>query len=313
MSKIDNFAIQFKKWGIALVLLGMIIIFSITTPKFFSVMNISNLVGQNVVYGIMACGVLFPIISGGFDLSIGSTAALAGIITADILVRTESIFLSILAGLSVGIIVGLCNGLLITKLKINAFVITLGTMTSVRGLIFIYTHAEPIYGFPAKYNVIGMGTWGFIPIPMLIWFVVAALCYFVFKYTKFGTYVYAVGGNENSANLSGVKVDFIKICCFTISGFFASTAGIILLFRIMTGIAQAAGGYELIAMAACFIGGCKLGGGKGGVLEAVVGTFILGIILNELNLLGVSAYWHSTVLGIIIIVAVALYTEKKAI
>ena len=313
MSEIKNFTIQFHKLGIWFVLLGMIIIFSIITPKFINVTNISNLVGQNVVYGIMACGVVFPIITGGFDLSVGSTAALTGIITASILVSTENFLLSILGGLSVGIIIGLCNGLLITKMKINPFVITLGTMIAVRGLVYIYTHGEPIYGFPAKYNVIGMGTWGFIPVPLVIWFVIVALLYFVFKHTKFGTYIYAVGGNEDAANLSGVKVDFIKICSYIISGFLASTAGIVLLFRVMTALAQAAQGYELTAMAACFIGGCKLGGGKGGALETVVGAFILGIILNELNLLGVSSYWHSTVTGIIIIVAVALYTERKAI
>lgn len=313
MSKINNVGIQFQKWGNLLVLLGMIIIFSIITPKFISGVNINNLVGQNVIYGIMACGVLFPILSGGFDLSIGSITALSGIVTANILLSTGSFLLSILAGLSVGIVFGLCNGLLITKLNINPFVSTLGTMTIVRGLVYIYTRGEPVYGFPAKYNIIGMGNWGVIPIPMVSWFVMAALCYFALKYTKFGIYVYAVGGNEDSAKLSGVKVDLIKIYCYIISGFLASTAGIILLFRVMTALTQAAQGYELTAMAACFIGGCKIGGGKGGLPQAVIGTFILGIILNEMNLFGISSYWREAVTGVIIIVAVAIATERKAV
>lgn len=302
---------RLRSWGIAIVFLVLVAVFSIVTPLFFTINNLRNLFEQNVVYGILACGMLFPIITGGFDLSVGSTAALTGIVTATLLSRGTNAILAVILGLLVGVGIGTLNGVLISIVGINPFVTTLGTMTAVRGLVFIFTRGMPVSGIPPALNVIGMGSIGIIPVPMLIWLLVFACCFFVLRYARFGAYVYAVGGNEHSAFLSGVKVNKIKIISYAISGMLASLAGLVLLFRVMLAVGQAANGYELIAIGACVIGGCELDGGKGGAVEAVLGTLILGVILNELHLLGVSPYWESTITGLMILLAVGLTSRKK--
>ena len=296
-----------KRGRTLFVLIGMFIAFSVVSPQFRSAINISNIFEQNAVIGVIACGMAFMLIIGGFDLSIGSVAALTGILVAMVLRNSpNAIFLAILCGLAVGGGVGLSNGLLISKVGINPFVTTLGMMVVSRGLVFVITVGKPVYGFPMRYNVVGMGRLGPIPIPMIIWGLVVFIAHIVLKYTRFGQYVYAVGGNETVARLSGINADRMKILTATLTGFLASLAGIVLVLRVMTALPQAATGYELQAIAAAVVGGCALGGGIGGVAGTVVGTLILGVIINALHILGVSAYWESAVTGMVILIAVGI-------
>lgn len=303
-----------KRGTTLLILIGMVIVFSFVSPQFRSVVNILNIFEQNAVIGIIACGMAFMIIMGGFDLSVGSVAALTGIVVATILRDSPNAFLiAILAGLATGGGVGLINGLLIAKVGINPFVTTLGMMVICRGLIFIISLGKPIYGFPLYYNVIGMGKLGPIPIPMIIWGVIVLVAHVILKYIRFGQYVYAVGGSETVARLSGVRIERVKILTCMLNGILASLAGILLVFRVMAALPQAAVGYELTAIAAAVVGGCALGGGRGSVLGTVIGTLILGVIINGLHIIGVSAYWESAVTGVIILIAVGIdMVSRKA-
>ena len=296
-----------KRGATLLILFGMFAVFAIISPPFRSMVNILNIFEQGSVLGIVACGMAFMIIVGGFDLSVGSTAALTGMVVGLILRDHPNAFIpAIAAGLGIGVTVGLLNGLMITKVGINPFITTLGMMVIVRGLVFVLTTGKTIYGFPDRFNMIGMGKIGPVPVPMIIWGLVVLACHVVLKYTRFGQYTYAVGGNETVAHLSGINVDNTKIMAAVITGFLASVAGIVLVFRVMAALPQAAASYELYAIAAAVVGGCALGGGVGGVLGTVIGTLVLGVIINGLHIVGVSSYWESTVTGVIILLAVGI-------
>lgn len=301
-----------KSASTILILIAMIITFSVISPQFLSKVNLLNIVEQNAVLGIIACGMAFMIIIGGFDLSVGSTAALSGVVVALILQEYPGgLFLAILVGLAVGSLVGLCNGLLISKVGINPFITTLGMMVIVRGLVFVITKGNTLFGFPNEYNVIGMGFLGPLPLPMTIWGLVVVACHFILKYTKFGQYVYTVGGNEKVAHLSGINADRIKLMAAVLCGFLASMGGIVLLFRVMAASPRAGNMYELYAIAATVLGGCALGGGIGGVLGTVIGALLLGVIINGLHIVGVSAYWEATITGLIILIAVAIDVASR--
>ena len=291
----------------SLILIGMVVTFSIISPHFLSKANIYNILDQNVVFGIMACGMAFMIITGGFDLSVGSTAALTGVVVASILKRyPDALIIAALAGLGIGALAGLCNGMLISKVGINPFITTFGMMVVIRGMVFGVTEGRSIYDFPFKYNIIGMGKIGVISIPLIIWIFVVVVCYVILRHTKFGQYIYAVGGNEKVAHLSGVNVDGIKILTAVVCGILASLGGIVLVFRVMSALPQAGTMYELYAIAAAVLGGCSLKGGVGSVLGTVIGVLLLGVVINGLHMVGVSAYWEQTVTGLIIIFAVAI-------
>lgn len=301
-----------RRGSTLIILIGMFITFSVISPHFRGSVNILNIFEQNAVIGILACGMAYMIIIGGFDLSVGSVVALTGVTVGLILRDSPNAFpLAILCGLAVGAAVGLTNGLLISKVGINPFVTTLGMMVICRGLVFVITRGKPIYGFPMHYNVIGMGKLGPIPIPMLIWGVMVLIAYVGLKYTRFGQYVYAAGGSETVARLSGISISHMKILTAGLMGLLASVGGIVLVFRVMAALPQAGAGYELTAIAAAVVGGCALGGGKGGVLGTIVGTLILGVIINALHLLGVSAYWESAVTGMIILMAVGIDSVSR--
>ena len=290
-----------------LILIGMVITFSIISPYFLTKANIYNIFEQNVVFGIMACGMAFMIITGGFDLSVGSTAALAGVVVAVVLKKhPEALLIASLAGLGIGALAGLCNGMLISKVGINPFITTFGMMVVIRGMVFGFTEGRSIYDFPFKYNIIGMGKMGVFSIPLMIWLLVVIICYVILRHTKFGQYVYAVGGNEKVAHLSGVNVDRIKILSAIACGILAALGGIVLVFRVMSALPQAATMYELYAIASAVLGGCSLKGGIGNVLGTVVGVLLLGVVINGLHMVGVSAYWEQTITGLIFIFAVAI-------
>ena len=295
-----------KAWTMLFVLIGMILLSSFLSPAFRSPRNLLNIINQNSIYGLMALGMGTLILTGAIDLSAGSVVALSAVIATP-LFRDYGFIAGTVGCLLTGILVGLINGLIVTKLHISYFVTTLGTMQICRGIVYIITEGVPIQGVPVEYNVIGMGKLGgVIPIAALIWFVCAIIMHFVLKYTRTGQHIYAVGGSENAAWLAGVNTDKIRILAFVTCGFFCAFGGLILNLRTLMATADAGQSYEMTAIASCIVGGMSIDGGRGAILSSVTGALIMGLILNILQLLGVSSYWQMAVTGAIIIGAVAI-------
>jgi ribose transport system permease protein len=300
-----------KKYNMLFVLIGMLVICAVASPVFLSPKNLLNLLQQNSVYGIMAVGMSFLIISGAIDLSAGAVLALTGVAAAAVIMATGSYIIGVLAGLSMGVLVGLLNGVLVTKLKINYFISTLGTMTIINGVVLITTGGTPITGISPDFAIMGMGKLGAFPIAIIIWIAFVAFMQFLLKYTKYGQYVYAMGGNARAAWLSGINVDKYKILTYILTGLFASGGGILYLSRTLLAAPDAGTGYELKVIAACIVGGISLDGGKGDVFNSVIGVVILGLILNILQLSGVSSYYQDIITGLVIIAAVAASNISK--
>lgn len=296
---------NFKSLTMLLVFILMFLISIIVSPYFRTFRNIMNLLNQNAIYGIMALGMCCCILTGVIDLSAGSTVALAAVIGA-MAVRDIGFVPGVVLGLAVGTMVGVINGILVAKFKIGYFITTLGMMSICRGAVYIITDGMPVTGVPAQYNIFGMGRVFGVPVCAIIWFVCAIILGLVIKFTRMGQYLYAVGGNERATWLSGVNVDKIRIIAFAINGFFCGMAGLILIFRVLMATADAGTGYEMTAIAACVVGGMSLLGGKGNVFNTIVGTLIMGLILNILQLLGVSSYWQEALTGVVVIIAAGI-------
>ena len=293
---------------IGLILLCLIITF--VTPSFLTVANITNVFTQVSVNAIIAVGMTFVILTGGIDLSVGSTLAISGAISASVIKSTGNVFLAIIAASIVGILVGFVNGFLIAKGKLQAFIATLATMTIFRGLTLVFTNGTPISKLPESFLSIGNAKLGFIPIPVLITIVVAVISIYVLSQTRFGRYLYALGGNEESAKLSGINTDKIKMLTYVVSGFVSAIAGVIITSRIGSASPNAGTGFELDAIAAVVIGGTSLAGGEGKISGTIIGALIIGILNNGLNLMNVSPFYQSIVKGLVILIAVLL--DKKS-
>ena len=293
------------EYNMLFVLIGMVIVCMIISPTFRSPQNLINLLGHNAIFGVLAVGMTFVIITGGVDLSVGSVVALSAVAAANLFINF-GVAAGAFGALAIGLGVGLINGLLQTKLKMNHFVATLGMMTVVRGVVFIVTAGFPITGVPREYNVLGLGRLWIFPIGGLVWIVLVILVHFLLKRTKFGKYVYAIGGNMNATWLCGVNVNKVKVWVYGLCGLFAGFAGLMLTSRILMASADAGRSYELTAISACIVGGISLNGGRGSVFGSFVGTLILGLILNILQLMRVSTFWQDAIQGTIIIVAVAI-------
>jgi ribose/xylose/arabinose/galactoside ABC-type transport system permease subunit len=287
------------------VLILMMVVSAIINPIFLTSTNLFNILGQNAIVGVMALGMVFALITGSFDMSVSSTAALTAVV-ATYFFKSSGFVTGVIGGLCVGLVIGLINGLLVTKARINPFVTTLGMQTFGRGMVYIITGAKPITGIPAAYGVVGMGRVGPVPVPALIWAGFAVVMWAVLSKTVFGQYVYATGGNKRSAWLSGVNTDKVKISALILSGVFASIGGIIYNLRVLMCTADALSTYELTVMASCIIGGTSLEGGRGSVPGAIIGTLIMGILINILQIAGVSSFWQAAVTGVIIIGAVGI-------
>ena len=293
---------------IGLVLLCVVITF--VSPAFMTLSNITNVFTQVSTNAIIAVGMTFVILTGGIDLSVGSTVAISGAFAASIIKSTNNVFLAVLAAGIVGIVIGLINGLLISKGKLQAFIATLATMTIFRGATLVFTNGTPISKLPENFVNIGNGKLGFIPIPVIITVIVLVIAIYVLTQTRFGRYLYALGGNEDSARLSGINTTKIKTLVYVISGFASSIAGVIIASRIGSASPNAGTGFELDAIAAVVIGGTSLAGGEGRITGTLIGALIIGVLNNGLNLMNVSPFYQSIVKGLVILIAVLL--DKKS-
>ncbi len=297
-----------RRLGISLVLLALVVFMLATKDQFGTYANIANVLQQNAIIGIVACGMTFAIILGGFDLSVGAVAALASVVGANIMIDAAAFnfTLGIAGALLACLSIGAFNGFLIAYVRVNPFVATLGTMTVVRGLIFVYTNATPRFGVDYSFTTIGLGKILGVPIPTIIFVGIALLLGFVLHRTRFGHYVFAVGGNAKTASEMGIDVRRIRFSVYVLAAFCAACAGIILIGQTASAQPQAGLGYELTAIAAVIVGGASLGGGRGSMGGTIVGIFILGVVSNGLNLFGVSAFWQPVATGFILIAAVGL-------
>lgn len=306
----SNFKENLDKYKSLIGLVILCVVITFVSPAFMTLSNITNVFTQVSTNAIIAVGMTFVILTGGIDLSVGSTVAISGALAASIIKSTNNIFLAVLAAGVVGIVIGLINGLLISKGKLQAFIATLATMTIFRGATLVFTNGTPISKLPEKFVEIGNGKLGFIPIPVIITVIVLVIAIYVLTQTRFGRYLYALGGNEDSARLSGINTTKIKTLVYVISGFASSIAGVIIASRIGSASPNAGTGFELDAIAAVVIGGTSLAGGEGRITGTIIGALIIGVLNNGLNLMNVSPFYQSIVKGLVILIAVLL--DKKS-
>jgi ribose transport system permease protein len=292
--------------GLFVVFIVLVVIFSVLSPNFLSVPNWTNIFRQTSNLMLLSSGQTLVILTGGIDLSVGAAMGLVSVATAKTIIAADP-YLAIAAGLAVGLVVGLINGLLIGKLKIAPFVATLGTMTIAGGLAMVITNGAPVHGLPESWFLtLGRGFIGAIPIPVLFAFAGVAITFVVLNYTRFGRYLYAIGGNEEATILAGVNVNLCKISTYMIAGFFSAVAAVLLTSRVITGQPQLGTGMELDSIAAVVIGGTPLIGGSGSIAGTVIGVLIIGVLRNGLTLIGVSTFMQGVVIGIMLILAIYL-------
>ena len=300
-----------RQFGTLLGLIGLCVVLWILTPHFLTVSNLLNVAQQTSINAIIAVGLTFVIITAGIDLSVGSILAFSGVVLASVLRAGCPIALAMLVGLAVGMACGLVNGVLISFGRIPPFISTLGMMSVARGSALLYTSGRPISGFSESFRFLATGKILFIPAPVVIMLAVYLIAYFVLNRTKFGRYTYAIGGNEEAAILSGVNVKLYKTMVYGICGMLSALGAIILTARLNSAQPIAGMMYELDAIAATVIGGTSLMGGQGSVIGTLIGAFIMGVLRNGLNLLGVSSFFQQVVIGSVIIIAVLMDMALK--
>jgi ribose/xylose/arabinose/galactoside ABC-type transport system permease subunit len=310
-----------------LFLLVVMVIFTVLEPRFLSPINLFNVMRQVSIVGLLAVGMTFVILTAGIDLSVGSLLCLAGLVGAAVskggvaqgfAAGSEASAggyhwtLVLLAAVSVGITGGLIQGLAITRLKVPPFVVTLGGMTVFRGIALLFSNGGPISGFEPGYLWWGQGKIGIVPVPVIIFLACALLAHVVLRYMRYGRQVYAVGGNPEAARLSGLNVRWITCSVYMIVGFFCGLGAFVLSARLNSAEAVAGTGYELTVIASVVIGGTSLFGGSGSIFGTVIGTILIGILLNGLVILNVSPYIQQIIIGVIIVLAVAFDTYAKS-
>ena len=309
------------KYGIVLILLAMILAFSLLSEGFFTARNLFNIIRQISFMGLIAIGVTMVIITGGIDLGSGSVLALTAVLATSLAQLQTSatlkypglevpVIVPIVVALGVGALTGIINGSLIAKFKIPPFIATLGMMTVARGFALIYSN-KPLSQLTPEYNFIGQGILFGIPFPVILLIVVAVVIHIMLNNTPFGRYIYALGGNEQAARISGVNTDRVKIGVYTLAGLLSGMAGLVVSSRVGSGQPGQGMGIELDAIAAAVIGGTSLSGGIGTIWGTIVGALIIGVLDNGLILLNVDQYWITIVKGTIIVVAVIIDQRKN--
>jgi ribose transport system permease protein len=302
--------------GILLVLILMSTFLSLQTDTFLTSRNLFNILRAFSWVGISAFGEILVIITGGIDLSVGSTMALAGLVTALALTSWGlPVIPSIIIGLLTGGIIGLVNGLLISRAKLPPFIATLGLMSIARGICYGLTNGQPVRGLPASFNftgqydlqVAGVG----IPLPVIVMFVLVIVMSLFLNRTVWGYRIYALGGNEQATALSGINTGRVKLLVYTLCGLLTAVGGLLMTARLGVAAPTAALGYELDVIAAVVIGGTSLMGGEGTVLGVLIGAAIMQVLRNGLVLLGFPAYWQPAAIGLVIIVAITLDQLRK--
>jgi ribose/xylose/arabinose/galactoside ABC-type transport system permease subunit len=288
-------------YAIFVALVLEFILLALATDSFLTVNNLSNVLRQNAFTAIIAAGMTFVILTGGIDLSVGSVVGLGGVVCADVLVHGYGVAAGVGAGVLVGLLVGIVNGLAITRLRVPAFIVTLAMMLVARGAAYKYTDARTIANLPESFGALSSST--STAVLMGAVFVVA---WVVLMRTPFGRHVYATGGNQDAAWLSGVRIDRVQFAVYVVCGVTAGLAGVLVASRLNAGYPRAGEFYELDAIAAVVVGGTSLFGGRGSLWGTLAGAFFIGILNNGLNLFRVSPYDQLIVKGAVLLVAASL-------
>lgn len=307
-----------SRFGAFIFLIVLCVIFAVLEPAFLRPVNIFNVLRQVSIYGLLAIGMTFIILTAGIDLSVGSLLALSGLVAAAVEKGSTGLLTgggageaggyglpaAVAAAITVGLLGGLLQGLAISKLKVPPFIVTLGGLSAFRGAALVFSNGQPISAFREEYRWWGQGLLGPVPIPVIIFLSFAVLAFIVLRYTKYGRRIYAVGGNQEAARLSGLNVSGLILSVYVITGFFAGLSGFILSARLNSAEQVAGVGYELTVIAGVVIGGTSLFGGEGGIFGTVVGILLIGVLANGLTLMNVSSYYQQIIIGLIIVFAV---------
>ena len=290
---------------LALLIVGALI--SLATPYFLAVDNLMGVFRSFSLTAIMAIGMVMVIVTGGIDLSVGSVLGLSSLITAFAFLHGFSMPVAIASGLLSGLGVGVFNGILITWIGLPPFIATLGSLSIGRGAIYMITHGEPLTpDTPAAFGALGQGYVGFVPVPVIVLIAMAVFFSVIMRKSRFGRYVYATGGNEHAARISGVKTNQIKFAVYVLSGVISAVAGVISYSRYLSAELTAGLGAELDVIAAAAIGGASLAGGIGSVEGAVIGAALAGVIANGVVLVNIDTYAQQAITGAVIIIAVSI-------
>jgi len=296
----------FDQLGMVIILFLLCVAMAIFAPHFLEVNNALNVLKQLSFTAILAAGMTIVILTGGIDLSVGSIVALSGVISVLSLNHGVNPIIAILLGIAVGIVAGFINGYLTAVPKLPSFIVTLGSMTYLRGLALVISGGYPMVLTNSTFKFLGAGSILGIPTPIYIMSLIYLIMFFVLKYTMFGRHVYAIGGNEEAARLTGIKVEKTLIKVYTISGLLAGLTGVVLAGRLFSGQPTAGMEYELQAIAAVILGGTSFVGGFGRIQGTLIGVLIIAVLNNGLTLLNVDSYWQKVVTGAVIVAAVLL-------
>lgn len=299
--------------GIICVLLIIGVFLSLLSDTFRTSGNLISVMRQISINVYIALGMTLVIILGGIDLSVGAIVALTGTVTVGLIVNTGlPIAAAIAIGLLIGVVCGFISGTMVAEFKLPAFIVTMAMMNIARGAANVYSGGRSTRITDEFFSSIGSGyLFGVIPLPVIYMVALIILITVVLNKTKFGTYIYAIGGNRESARLSGVPIKKVEIAVFTIIGLLSAFAGLVLASRMYSGQPSVGAGYELDAIAACVLGGVSMSGGKGRISGTVFGAMVIGFISNGLNLMNVNSFWQLVVKGIIILIAVVIDSQKN--
>ena len=299
---------SFKHNSLLAVFVIICVVFTIATPSFLTLSNIRDLVRTNSINGLLAIGLTYVILSGGIDLSVESTACLAGLVAGHL---SGNPLIAVLAGLAIGAVIGFFNGIVLEKSKVQPFIFTLAMSRLVRGLVLAYTKGKNFYNIDprftaiVKFNILG------IPMLVIMFAIIVALTYLALNKSKYGRYVYSVGSNEEASRLSGIRTSRIKISTYLIAGILAALAGVLLTSRLAGAETNAAEGWSLDAVSMVIIGGTSMRGGRGGVLNTLLGIFLIAVLDNGMTLLGVPTNFNMMIKGILMVIAVLLDTSNR--
>lgn len=302
----QSMAMRISKYAIPLALVLLIVIFSFTSDAFLTSRNILNILRQVSIVGICAVGMTFVILTGGIDLSVGSVIGVSVVSTASLMVGGVHPVIAVIIALLIGVVIGLINGLFINEIGIPPLITTLAMMTALRGIAYKVTEGLPVYGFPKSFAVIGQGYVSIVPVPVIIMVIIFIVGYILITKTRFGRYVYGIGGNEEATRLSGVNVKKTKYKIYMLESLLASVAGIVLLSRVNSGQPNAGNGYEMDIITAVVLGGVSISGGIGKITGVITGVLLMGVLTNGMILTNVDEYTQWIVKGAVLLLAVSL-------
>ena len=300
------------KYRPVLIMIVFIIVAECLSRKFLTVNNIMNVLNQTSMNAILALALTTVILTGGIDISVGSTLAFSGAAAAWLLRAGHSTFLAVIVALVIGLAIGTLNGIFISRWNLQPMIVTLATMSIFRGTTYLLTTGSPISVSNPTFKMIGGGKlFGTIQVPIIILLVLAIIMHYILNNTPFGRHIYSIGGNEEAAYLSGVNTKNVKAAAYAISGLLASVVGIIMTSRLSSAQPLAGQSYEMDAIAAAVIGGTSLRGGQGKVVFSIIGALIIGMLNNILTLLDVSTYYQTVIKGIVILIAVMIDAKSN--